>query len=179
MNADLTQNFSLPVPAAQLPDRFYLDMAIGTAPFEDICKTYELDPEVVRLHADDAVFSHRLLLAKQAVEDDGRAFKARCRVLAHKALPRLAAVVEDTQAPASAQIEAFKLLCKLGQLEPVENTQAQAGQGLQFTIIAPNGDVAFSIGPPDKPETTKVIDPPKIKPLPVVASPDEFDWVEA
>jgi hypothetical protein len=139
MNA-LAPAFSTPAPN-KLPDRFYLDLAIGTATFSDICGTYGLDPQSVREHQDDPQFQQRLLQAKQSVEDDGRAFRARCRRVVHDTIPRMQMIINDPEVPASTCVDAFKTLAKLGNLEPQPAAQANGAGGnhLTLTIIAPGG----------------------------------------
>jgi hypothetical protein len=125
--------------AKQLPDRFYVDLAIGAAPFVDICRTYGLDPDQVSRMNADASFSQRLLQAKQSVEDDGRAFKARCRSVVHATIPRLRQLIENPDTPAAAAISAFNSLVKFSGLEPREDAPVVGGAQLSLTIIAPGG----------------------------------------
>lgn len=129
----------VPLQPKRLPERFYIDLAIGAAPVEDICATYGLDPDAVKELAGDAEFDTRFFQAKQSVEDDGRAFRARCRAAVHRAVPTMEQIVNDDEAPANVRVEAFKALVKFGQLEPKE-TQAQGGGAhLTLTIVAPDG----------------------------------------
>lgn len=129
----------LPITPSRLPDRLYLDLAIGTATFADICGTYGLDPDQVREHQDDPQFQQRLLQAKQSVEDDGRAFRARCRRVVHDTIPRMQMIINDPEVPASTCVDAFKTLAKLGNLEPQPAQQAGSnGNHLTLTIIAPS-----------------------------------------
>ena len=128
-----------------LPDRFYIDLAIGAAPFDDICRTYGLDPEDVGALDADAQFTMRLLQAKQSVEDDGSAFKARCRSMVHETIQHVGRIVSDVEAPARDRIEAFKTLAKLGALEPKEDQTRTTGPALSLTIIAPGGE-AHTVG---------------------------------
>lgn len=123
----------------QFPDRFYLDLAIGTATFADICGTYGLEPDQVREYQDDPQFSQRLLQAKQSVEDDGRAFRARCRRGVHDTIPRMLQIIHDPEVPASTCVDAFKTLAKLGGLEPqpAQVGGSSGGNHLTLTIIAP------------------------------------------
>lgn len=124
-----------------LPDRFYIDLAIGVSPFEHICRTYGLDPEDIHPLEADPQFNQRLLLAQQAVDDDGRAFRARCRTETYECIPAVREIALDPDAPAAARIEAFKTLVKFGALEPKETTQNGAtGPQIAFSITFAGGE---------------------------------------
>jgi hypothetical protein len=84
----------------------------------------------------------RLLQAKQSVEDDGRAFRARCRRVVHDTIPRMQMIINDPEVPASTCVDAFKTLCRMGDLEPRDKAQAGSAGGnhLTLTIIAPGGE---------------------------------------
>lgn len=125
--------------ATQLPEPFYLALAIGTQPFEEVCLSFELDPDQVRALDDDPLFISRMAQARSAVEDDGRAFRARCRTIVQATIPRLGEIIRDPDVPARIQVEAFKALVKFGGLEPMEAAQTGPGTTLNFTIIAPDG----------------------------------------
>lgn len=133
---------SLPVVlrVEDIPDRFFIDIAVGVNTFEELCAVHGLDPTVVEPLETHPLFEHRLALAKQAVEDDGRAFRARCRTIVNDAVPHMAQLMKDPETPPSTQLEAFKTLVKYGQLEP--ETTKHDGDGLprlSLTIIAPDG----------------------------------------
>lgn len=126
---------------AVLPEQFYLDLAVGLLSFEEICDNYELPEEDLDDMVESPIYQRRLRLAIQAVEDDGRAFKARCRTLVTDNLHRVTQIMADPEAPASTRLEAFKTLVKFGELEPVKQEQAQAsGPSLSLTIVAPGGE---------------------------------------
>ena len=125
---------------ARLPDKFYIDLAIGVAPFDDICRTYGLDPEAVAEVEDDAEFQQRVLMAKQSVEDDGQAFRARCRTEVHETMPYMSLIVKDPEVPASTRVDAWRTLVKFSGMEPKEQTQGATGPSLSLTIIAPGGE---------------------------------------
>jgi len=129
---------SLTIPA--FPERLYIDLAIGTNPFEDTCWANGVDPDRVRPWEDVPEFQHRLLAAKQAVEDDGRAFRARCRTIVHDNVGQMETIIQDRDVTAGHRIDAFKTLAKLGELEPREEQNRGAGGGLSLTIIAPGGE---------------------------------------
>jgi hypothetical protein len=123
-----------------LPTRFFIDVAVGVSPFEEICQAYGLDHTQVTTLAEDPVFAQRAVLAKQSVEEDGRAFRARCRTVVHEALPRMHAIIHDPDVPASTQVNAFQALVKYGKLEPETEQANQGGNYLSLTIIAPGGE---------------------------------------
>lgn len=141
----LTQNMIKP---ADLPEQFYVDLAVGLQPFEDICDNYEIPEKDIANLVSDAHYQRRFRLACQAVEDDGRAFRARCRTLATKHLLSLENLIIDPETSASVRLETFKTLAKFGELEPAKPEQAGAvGPSLSLTIVAPDGSqISTGIG---------------------------------
>lgn len=124
-----------------LPERFFIDLAIGTQTFDEICVVYSLDPDDVRQHADDPMFVQRLAQAEQVVSDDGRAFRARCRRVVHDALPRLQEIIHAPDVPAATQLTAFQTLVKYSGMEPEKQAQqVTQGPSISLTIIGPGGE---------------------------------------
>lgn len=123
----------------EFPERLYIDLAIGTQAFEDTCWANGVDPDTVRPWEGSPEFQHNLLSAKRAVEDDGRAFRARCRTIVQESVSEMDTLIRDRDVTAGHRIEAFKTLAKLGELEPKEEVRPGAGAGLSLTIIAPGG----------------------------------------
>jgi len=123
------------------PEEFFLDLAIGTSSFEDVCHTYGLDPEDVEGYEEDPDFRRRLLMAQRAAEDTGEALHARCRSLVTNRVGVVDQMTVDPEVPASVRLEAFKFLVKLGRLEPEKNetNAGQAGPQLVLNIISPDG----------------------------------------
>jgi hypothetical protein len=142
-----------------MPERLFLDLAIGVSTFDEVCAVYGVDPEWLREQADDPLFQRRVAIAKQAVEDDGRAFKARCRTVASDLLPHVIQLMKDPDTAASVQLDAFKTLAKLGDLEPVKADPRSAGGGtvLNLTIIGPEGQ---TVSPMAIPSAERVDDLP-------------------
>jgi hypothetical protein len=141
------------LPAAQMPDfseQFFIELAIGTSSFDDVCWANGYDPANVRPWETDPAFLRKLAVATSAVEDDGRAFRARCRVVVTSTLTTMQQLIEDAQLPAGARVDAFKTMAKCGELEPTASGAALApGTGLSLTIVAPNGDrLEANIGVP-------------------------------
>ena len=124
--------------ATALPESFYIDLAIGLTSFEDLCSAYEVDPDEVREHDRDPLFVRRLMLAKQVVDDDGRAFRARCRSIVNNSVHKLYKIMNDPDVSASTQLDAFKTLARFGDMEPKAAKEA-AGAKISLTIIAPGG----------------------------------------
>lgn len=157
-----------------LPDNFYLAAAVGVQSFDDILKMYDIPEEAADDLTAHPVFQQRLLLAKDAVETDGTAFFARCRLLAGQTMPNMVDLIQDASTPATVQLEAWRTLVKYGRLEPQPKEQAAGASGpqLTLTIIAPNGDTAFS--------TSLVANQPRPDPVPVLAHYDaeDDDWVD-
>ncbi len=160
----------------ELPDNFYLAAAVGIQSFEDILRMYEIPQE----DADDLtahpVFQQRLLLARDAVETDGTAFFARCRLLAGQTMPSMINLIQDPATPATVQLEAWKTLVRYGRLEPQpkEQSAGPSGPQLTLTIIAPNGDTAFSTAMQPISGTTIDHDAPALSHYP----PEEDDWLD-
>jgi hypothetical protein len=130
-----------------LPDNFYLAAAVGVRPYDDLLTMFEIDQEDAEALQSHPVFQQRLLLAKDAVETDGTAFFARCRILAGQTMPAMINLINDTGTPASVQLEAWKSLVKYGRLEPPPPNQqvsSSSGPSLTLTIIAPNGELGFN-----------------------------------
>ena len=135
------------ISPSTLPDQFYIDLAVGVYPFEEICDMYGVDPTQGASVESTPEFQQRFLLAKQAVEDDGRAFRARCRTVVHNAIPHMERLMHDPETPASTQLETFKAMAKYGKLEPerVQDTQNSGGPQLVLNIIGPDGATGFSL----------------------------------
>jgi hypothetical protein len=135
---------SVEITPESLPARFYLDMAIGTQSFVDVCLAYSLDADEVKKWEQDPVFCQRLAVANQAVIDDGRAFRARCKSLVHDALPHMEQLLRDPATPPSVQLDSFKTLVKFSGMEPEPksrpvNSEQTFAPTLSLTIVAPEG----------------------------------------
>ncbi len=130
----------------QFPDQFYIDLAVGVRSFEDICQAYGLRPEEVEHVENDTDFQQRFKLAQQAVDDDGRAFAARCRTVVTRSIPHMEQLMRDPETPASTQLETFKALVKYGKLEPEKSSdQTQTGPQITFNILNADGSPMFSV----------------------------------
>jgi hypothetical protein len=134
------------IPVDKLPDKFFLDVAIGVQSFEVLCNIYEIDAAQASTLATDAEFVHRLHIAEQAVADEGTAFRARCRTIVNDALPAMEGLMRDPNTPPSVQLETFKSLAKFGALEPKQEKEMGTGTQLVLTIIAPDGTPVVNIG---------------------------------
>lgn len=136
-----------------IPERFFIDIAVGVYPFEDICKMYELDPDLAEDLEDDPVFVKRLKLAQQVVEDDGRAFRSRCRSVVQNSITSMEHLMHDPDTPPSTRLEAFKTLAKFGELEPRRSDEnGPTGPQLSLTIIAPDGRNMVQLGAQPAPD---------------------------
>lgn len=125
----------------QLSERFFIDLAVGVMPFADICALHKVTPAAVEAIEDHPVFKQRMTQAQQAVDDDGRAFRARCRSIINQSVNRMERLMADPDVPASTRLETFKTLAKYGQLEPQEKAanQGPSGPQLVFNIYGPDG----------------------------------------
>lgn len=146
----------------QLPEEFFIDLAVGVNPFVDICDNYNIDQQTALTLENDPVFQRRLRIAKQVVEDDGTAFRSRCRVAVSNSVHHVVHMLNDSDVPASTQLEAFKTLVKYGDLEPATKDSTANMPSLVLNIVAPDGsthDVIESVATvsknsPQPPTTT-------------------------
>lgn len=129
-----------------IPDKFFVDVAVGVTPFEDICHIYGIPEPTAAALESDREFIRRVKIAEQAVSDDGVAFRARCRTIVNDALPSMKTLMHSEDAPASSRLDAFKTLAKLGQLEPKPENNGPAGPTLHLTIVAPDGHREHVVG---------------------------------
>ena len=126
----------------KLPDRFFLDLAIGVNTYEEVCALYEISEEDADELQHEPLFKHKVAVAEQEVTDDGRAFKARCKKLADGLLVHVSRMAQDPDTAPSVQLDAFKTLAKLGELEPVQKAGGNGPSGpvLHLTIVSPSGE---------------------------------------
>jgi hypothetical protein len=124
-----------------LPDKFYIDAAIGALPWDELAKVYDIPPEAGDELTEDPVFQRRLLDARVVVEADGTAFSARCRLIAGNTLPEIERIIKDTMVPAATRLTAFSKVVQLGKLEPKPEpvNQTAGGPGLSLTIVTADG----------------------------------------
>lgn len=143
----MTETTQLPaVHIEALSEEFFIDVAVGVNSFADICDNYEIDPVSAKTLELDPVFQRRLRIAQQVVEDDGTAFRSRCRVAVTDSVHHVMHMLKDTDVPASTQLDAFKTLVKYGGLEPTrEDSNMSTGPQLVLNIVAPDG-TAHNIG---------------------------------
>lgn len=126
-----------------LPEEFFIDLAVGVNSFLDICDNYNIDQTTAEALKQDPKFERRFRIANQAVEDDGSAFRARCRTVVANNIDTVVNMMKDPDVAASVQLDAFKTLVKYGGLEPVNTQQTvSSGPGLVLNIIAPDGSQA-------------------------------------
>lgn len=123
-----------------LPEEFFIDLAVGTNSFLEICDNYDIDEPTANYLESQPLFQRRLRIAQQVVEDDGTAFRSRCRVAVANSVHHVVHMMQDTDVPASTQLDAFKTLVKYGGLEPQKEESAAAnGPSLVLNIVAPDG----------------------------------------
>ena len=132
------------ITADKLPDTFFITMAIGVKPMKEVMELYELTPADLTSLDADPLFHQRMAQAKDAVETDGSAFFARCRLLAGETLANVTTLIRDPGTSPATQLEAWKTLVKYGRLEPSPAAATAAGPSLTFTIITPQGDTVVS-----------------------------------
>lgn len=135
-----------------IPDQFYIDLAVGVSTFQEVCLMHGLDPDEVDALEDDPEFKQRAALAHQAVEEDGSAFSARMRTIASNTVQYVERMIKDPDVPASTRLEAYRLAARLGKLEPEKAaaTQTPTGPQLTLTIIAPDGTRRDAFNPAPK-----------------------------
>lgn len=123
-----------------LPEEFFIDLAVGTHSYVEICDNYGINESTALQLENDPLFIRRLRIAQQVVEDDGTAFRSRCRVAVANSVHHVVHMLNDADVPASTQLDAFKTLVKYGGLEPQkEENAAGMGPSLTLNIVAPDG----------------------------------------
>jgi len=126
-----------------LPEEFFIDLAVGVNSFLEICDNHGIDELTANTLQQDPKFQRRLRIATQAVEDDGSAFRARCRTAVAANIDTVMHMMKDPDVSASIQLDAFKTLVRYGGLEPAKaEATVSAGPGLTLNIIAPDGSQA-------------------------------------
>lgn len=147
---------SAQLPALQIehiPEEFFIDLAVGVHSFEEICDNYEIPPAMVPTLETNAIFLRRLRIAQQTVDDDGTAFRARCRTAVADSVHHVLHMIKDSDVAPSTQLDAFKTLARYGGLEPAKaEGQQNVGPGLTLNIVAPDG-ASFAFG-----NTSQVVD---------------------
>jgi hypothetical protein len=123
-----------------LPDEFFIDLAVGVHSYLEVCDNYNIDATTATNIETDPVFLRRLRLATQVVEDDGSAFKARCKTAVTNSVGSVINLMNDPEVSASVQLDAFKTLVKFGGLEPAKAVdESSSGPSLVLNIVAPDG----------------------------------------
>lgn len=130
----------------ELPEEFFIDLAVGTNSFVEICDNYGIDAATADTLEADPVFTRRLRIATQVVEDDGRAFRSRCRVAVTNSVHHIVHMMQDSDVPASTQLDAFKTLVKYGDLEPATKGEGVGGPSLVLQIVGPGGEMQDVLG---------------------------------
>jgi hypothetical protein len=162
-----------------LPEEFFIDLAVGTNSYVEICDNYGIDESTSVVLESDPLFQRRLRIAQQVVEDDGTAFRSRCRVAVANSVHHVVHMMQDTDVPASTQLDAFKTLVKYGGLEPQkEDNSGVSGPQLVLNIVAPDGTTTdFVAKMPQKTSQNTIedadfeeIDTPELSILPPQAS---------
>lgn len=139
-----------------LPEPFFIAVAVGIQPYADVCQMYGVPEEDRDALQAEPEFKKRLLIAEAAVEDSGAAFSARCRFLANDAVSSIIDLIRNPESPASVQLEAFRSLVRFGKLEPKVDALpvGSTGPQLVLTIVAPNGTTNTTVAVPAMPQLT-------------------------
>ena len=96
------------VTVQTIPEEFFVELAVGVATFDEVCDNYGIDKPTANLLEKDPVFTRRLRQARQVVEDDGSAFKARCKTAVANSVHSVIHMISDPDCPATVQLDAFK-----------------------------------------------------------------------
>jgi hypothetical protein len=164
-------------PFPDFKPELFIDLAIGVSSFDDCCWANGLDPAAVRPWEGDPEFEHRMSIARRAVDDDGRAFRARCRTVVQDNVLEMEGIIKDKDVTAGHRIDAFKTLAKLGNLEPQEAAGAGSGVGLSLTIIAPGGETVVINKTAQAPIEGQAVQ--ELPPLADDLSVADLMWIEA
>jgi hypothetical protein len=139
-----------------IPEEFFIDLAVGVGTYLDICDNYNIDETAASQLENDPLFQRRLRIAQQSVEDDGSAFRARCRVAVSESVDAVLHMIKDPDVPSSTQLDAFKTLARFGGLEPAKVEAGNAGgPALVLNIVAPDGSNA-TLSTVNSPEESSV-----------------------
>lgn len=131
------------VRVESIPEEFFIDLAVGVGTYIDICDNYNIDQTTAESLEADPLFQRRLRIAQQTVEDDGSAFRARCRIAVAESVDSVMHMIKDPDVASSTQLDAFKTLARFGGLEPAKvEGAAGAGPALVLNIVAPDGSNA-------------------------------------
>lgn len=161
-----------------LPEEFFIDVAVGVHTYVEICDTYNIDETTAETIKNDPMFIRRLRVAEKAVEDDGSAFRARCRTAVSEGIRTVVHMMKDPEVAASVQLDAFKTLVKYGGLEPSKVEDANAGApSLVLNIVAPDGSQFSSAlsTPIDVTPTSTITSTPS---LDIVEPEDVYDELD-
>lgn len=128
------------IKVSDLPEELFIQLAIGVDTFENICDNFGISAQDAQVLEVDPEFVRRMRIATQSVEDDGRAFRTRCRTAVNGTIHRVMNMIADPNVPATVQLDAFKTLAKFGDLEPVRQqaSQGPTGPQLVLNILPPN-----------------------------------------
>ncbi|MBT7538615.1 MAG: hypothetical protein HN683_04705 [Gammaproteobacteria bacterium] len=151
----MTDTTQLPALSIEsLPEEFFIDLAVGVNSYVDICDNYDIDEATAQALETDPLFTRRMRIAQQVVDDDGTAFRSRCRSAVTNSVHNVVHMMADADVPASTQLDAFKTLVKYGGLEPPKTDETgAAGPQLVLNIVAPDGAV-HNFGVATPPVTT-------------------------
>ncbi len=109
------------------------DIALRSGTEDEIRRAYNLSEEDWNKLAVDTKLLEKVKEAKEFVQKDGGAFKAKARLEAEKLLETAFAMIHDRNVPAAAKVELIKFVVKCAGLVD-DNKAAAVGTALQINI---------------------------------------------
>lgn len=120
-----------------VPQNLILEAAVGLDPLADICARYGYTPEQTRQLADNHGFQVQVSRAANEMKKDGVTFRMRAAHAAEDLIGDIWLSTKKSTTGLMQKIEAFKVLSKMGDMEPKNTASVAAGSGFSITINIP------------------------------------------
>lgn len=124
-------------PVLDVPQNLILEAAVGLDPLADICARYGYTPEQTEQLAANRGFQIQVDRAATEMKRDGVTFRMRAAHAAEDLIGDIWLAAKKSTTGLMQKIEAFKVLSKMGDMEPKAAVQANAGSGFSITINIP------------------------------------------
>lgn len=111
------------------PPSLPLEVALQTAPFEDILAAYHLTPEQYFQISLNPLYVKAVAAAQEALQEDGAAFKLKAKLQAEEMLKTSWKLVHDNEVASSVRADLIKATVRWAGYEPEKKTQNGVGGG--------------------------------------------------
>lgn len=131
-----TINPANPAEIGAYPPTFPVEIALRTAPLQEICAAYHISHEEWLVLKDDPVFQRDLIAAVAMVKKDGMSFKLKAQLQADELLKTSWKMIhaQSDEVPASVRADLLKFTVRAaGYAEPAEKANANTNN-LQINI---------------------------------------------